>query len=264
MKGMRLEGHREGRMKTPIGSAAVRRSASHTSRGRMSRTIVVIDDELSVREVVRAYLERDGHVVHTAATGDEGLALAERVRPALIVLDLMLPDLSGEEICRRIRSRSDTPIVLLTAKAEEEQRLTGFTLGADDYVTKPFSPRELTARVRAVLRRAGESHTPLVDALAFEEGTLRIDTVHHEVTLRGEAIELTASEYRLLVALASYPGRVYSRSELLTRVQGHEAGALERTIDVHIKNLRRKIEPDPRSPRYVQTVKGSGYRFARR
>ena len=171
----------------------------------MSRAIVVIDDELSVREVVRAYLERDGYVVHTAATGGEGVALAERVRPALIVLDLMLPDLSGEEICRRIRSRSDTPIVLLTAKAEERQRLAGFTLGADDYVTKPFSPRELTARVRAVLRRAGESHAPLVEVLAFEEGALQIDTVRHEVTLRGDGVELTPREDRWRVALASYP-----------------------------------------------------------
>lgn len=226
--------------------------------------IVVIDDEESVQEVVRGYLERDGYLVYVADNGSDGLALAERLNPALIVLDLMLPDVSGEEICRRVRSRSDVPILMLTAKAAEEERVGGLTLGADDYLTKPFSPRELVARVRAILRRSSGTETPLVESLSFDEGRLVIDTVEHEVRLDGEQVDLTPNEYRLLVTLARYPGRVYSRVELIDQVQGGDFEGYERTIDVHVKNLRRKIEPDPRHPRYVQTVFGAGYRLAKR
>jgi len=228
-----------------------------------NKKIVVIDDDPSVQEVTRAYLERDGYLVYLAGTASDGLALAERVKPGLIVLDLMLPDRSGEDICREIRERSDVPILMLTAKASEDERVAGLALGADDYLTKPFSPRELVARVRAILRRT-QTETPLVELISFDGGALEIDTVQHEVRRDGQAVELTPNEYKLLQTLARYPGRVYSRFELINHVQGYDYEGYERTIDAHVKNLRRKIEPDSRSPRYVETVFGVGYRLAKR
>ena len=228
-----------------------------------NKKIVVIDDEQSVREVVQAYLEKDGYHVFVAGNGSDGLALAERMNPALIVLDLMLPDVSGEEICSEIRSRSDVPILMLTAQASEEERVAGLVSGADDYLVKPFSPRELVARVRAVLRRTQGVETPLVETLSFAGGRLEIDTVQHVVKRDGAAVELTPNEYKLLVTLARYPGRAYSRFELINRVQGYDYEGYERTIDVHVKNLRKKIEPDPAHPRYVETVMGVGYKLAK-
>ena len=226
-------------------------------------TIVVIDDEPSVQDVVRAYLEKDGFTVHVAGNGAQGLALAERVRPALIVLDLMLPDVSGEEICAEIRGRSDVPILMLTAKAGEDDRVQGLLSGADDYLVKPFSPRELVARVRAVLRRTQGGEMPLVPVLSFDQGRLEIDTEKYLVRRDGRTVDLTPNEYGLLTALAAYPGRVYSRFELVDRVLGDDYDGSERTIDVHVKNLRKKIEPDPARPRYVETVIGVGYRMAK-
>ena len=228
-----------------------------------NKRIVVIDDEQSVREVVQAYLEKDGYHVFVAENGTEGLALAERMNPALIVLDLMLPDVSGEEICSEIRSRSDVPILMLTAKASEEERVAGLVSGADDYLIKPFSPRELVARVKAVLRRTQGVETPLVETLSLAGGRLEIDTVQHVVKRDGAAVEMTPNEYKLLVTLARYPGRAYSRFELINRVQGYDYEGYERTIDVHVKNLRKKIEPDPAHPRYVETVMGVGYKLAK-
>ncbi|HJW76672.1 MAG TPA: response regulator transcription factor [Thermoleophilia bacterium] len=228
-----------------------------------NKKIVVIDDEPSVQEVVRAYLEKDGYLVYVAANGKDGLTLAERTKPGLIVLDLMLPDVTGEEVCREIRSRSDVPVLMLTAKAGEEERVSGLMLGADDYLVKPFSPRELVARVRAVLRRTTGVETPLVETLRFDNGSLEIDTVQHTVGRDGKLVDLTPNEYKLLVTLARYPGRVYSRFELINHVQGYDFEGYERTIDVHVKNLRKKIEPDPAHPRYVQTVTGVGYRLAK-
>ena len=229
-----------------------------------NKKIVVIDDDPSVQEVVRAYLEKDGYLVYVAGTAAEGLAIAERVKPGLLVLDLMLPDRSGEDVCREIRRRSDLPILMLTAKASEDQRVDGLALGADDYLTKPFSPRELVGRVRAILRRTQDTETPLVDVLRFDGGALEIDTVAHEVRRDGEPVELTPNEYKLLQTLARYPSRVYSRFELIHHVQGYEYEGYERTIDAHVKNLRKKIESDPKRPRYVETVFGTGYRFAKR
>jgi DNA-binding response OmpR family regulator len=228
-----------------------------------NKRIVVIDDEQSVREVVQAYLEKDGYHVLVAENGTAGLALAERMNPALIVLDLMLPDVSGEEICREIRSRSDVPILMLTAKANEEERVAGLVSGADDYLVKPFSPRELVARIGAVLRRTQSVETPLVETLSFDDGRLEVDTVQHVVKRDGAAVDLTPNEYKLLVTLARYPGRAYSRFELINRVQGYDYEGYERTIDVHVKNLRKKIEPDPAHPRYVETVMGVGYKLAK-
>jgi DNA-binding response OmpR family regulator len=230
----------------------------------MNERILIIDDEPSIHEVVRAYLERDGFIVYSAHDGRQGLDVALTKRPQLVVLDLMLPDVPGEEICRQLRERSDVAILMLTAKSGEEQRVAGLGLGADDYLTKPFSPRELVARVKAILRRTGKGEMPLVELMRFDHGGLEIDDARHEVRVAGEPVDLTATEYKLLFALAQYPGRVYSRLELVNRVQGHDFEGYERTIDAHIKNLRRKIEPDPGKPHYVETVHGVGYRLGLR
>ena len=227
----------------------------------MNERILIVDDEAWVHEVVRAYLEREGFIVYGATDGREGLDLAMTKRPDLVVLDLMLPDISGEEICRTLRERSDVAILMLTAKSSEQERVDGLGLGADDYLTKPFSPPELVARVKAVLRRTAGGDMPLVELLRFDDGRLEIDSVRHEVRIDREPVDLTPSEYKLLLALAQYPGRAYSRFELINRVQGHDFEGYERTIDAHIKNLRRKIEPDPRKPHYVETVQGIGYRL---
>lgn len=222
-------------------------------------TILVVDDERKIRDLVRSYLEREGYSVLVADTGQRALEAAERAGPDLVVLDLKLPDLPGEEVARTIRSHSDLPIIMLTAKAGEEDRVAGLHLGADDYLVKPFSPRELVARVEAVLRRA--SGGAANGAMSLDEGRLVIDRESREVAVRGAAVELTRSEFDLLHALASRPGRVYSRYELITKVQGYDYEGYERTIDAHVKNLRRKLGDDPRHPRYVLTVMGVGYKF---
>jgi two-component system response regulator RegX3 len=227
----------------------------------MNERVLIVDDEASVQDVARAYLEREGFIVDSAMDGNAALDLIERKPPRLIVLDLMLPDVTGEEIAARVRERSDVPILMLTAKAGEDHRLHGFELGADDYLVKPFSPRELVARVRAILRRSGDGDAPLSAIASFDEGRLRIDDLRHEVLRDGDPVDLTPSEFKLLAALATYPGRVYSRYELINRVQGTDFEGYERTIDAHVKNLRRKLEPDPANPRYVQTVHGIGYRL---
>lgn len=226
----------------------------------LNKRVVIVDDDPSVQEVTRAYLERDGYLVYVAGNASDGIALAEWVNPGLVVLDLMLPDRSGEDVCREIRARSDVPILMLTAKASEDERVAGLAMGADDYLTKPFSPRELVARVRAILRRT-HAEMPLVEVLSFDNGALEIDTVQREVRRKGVPVELTPNEYKLLQTLARYPGRVYSRFELINHVQGYDYEGYERTIDAHVKNLRKKIEPDPKAPRYVETVFGAGYRL---
>jgi DNA-binding response OmpR family regulator len=226
--------------------------------------ILLVDDEPSVHEVVCAYLEREGFAVAGAENGRDGLALAERTQPQLIVLDLMLPDLSGEQLCREIRTRSDVPIIMLTAKSSEDDRVFGLELGADDYLVKPFSPRELMARIKTVLRRSSGAEQALVGRLCFDEGSLTLDPLRREVRLGGDLVDLTPSEYGILASLARYPGRVYSRLELIDRLRGWEFEGGERTIDAHVKNLRRKLEAEPACPRYVQTVHGVGYRLATR
>jgi two-component system, OmpR family, response regulator RegX3 len=224
-----------------------------------SATVLVVDDERKIRDLVRPYLERAGYAVLLAGTGQEALETAIRVHPDLVVLDLMLPDISGEEVARSLRELSDVPIIMLTAKASEEDRITGLKLGADDYLVKPFSPRELAARVEAVLRRTGNGAAE--GPRSYDGGRLQIDVDAREVTHAGEPVQLTRSEFDLLAALAAHPGRVYSRYELVTRVQGHDHEAYERTIDAHVKNLRRKLGDDPRDPRYVVTVIGVGYKL---
>jgi DNA-binding response OmpR family regulator len=220
-------------------------------------TILIVDDEPKIRELVRSYLEREGYSVLEADTGERALESVSRVSPDLVVLDLMLPDLSGEEVARTIREASDLPIIMLTAKAAEDDRVEGLRLGADDYLTKPFSPRELVARVEAVLRRTGGQQS---DVMSFGGGALTLDKESRRVTVDGQLVELTRSEFDLLFALASRPGRVFSRFELVTRVQGYDYEGYDRTIDAHVKNLRKKLG-DSGDSRIVVTVTGVGYRF---
>jgi DNA-binding response OmpR family regulator len=223
-------------------------------------TVLVVEDERKIRDLLRGYLQRDGFDVLTADSGAEGITLADRARPDLVLLDLRLPDVAGEDVAREIRSHAAVPIVMLTAKSEEQDRIRGLELGADDYVTKPFSPRELMLRIHAVLRRTrqdGEETTA-----TYGGGRLVIDEVRHEARLDGRALDLTPTEWGLLVALAAAPGRVYSRYELVNRVRGYEFEGYERTIDSHVKNLRRKLGDDPHDPQVIQTVTGVGYRLA--
>ncbi len=222
-------------------------------------TVLVVDDERKIREVVCSYLEREGYAVLQADTGQRALEVVQRGAPDLVVLDLMLPDISGEEVARSIRSVSRVPIIILTAKADPNDRVAGLKLGADDYVVKPFSPRELVARVEAVLRRVDGG--PGAKELSFAGGCLTIDREQREVRVDGRQVELTRSEFDLLVALTLAPGRVYSRYELITRVQGYDYDGYERTVDAHVKNLRKKLADDPRDPRFVTTVTGVGYKL---
>ena len=222
-------------------------------------TILVVDDERKIRDLVRSYLEREGYSVLVADTGQRALEAGSRASLDLVVLDLMLPDLTGEEVARSLRTASNVPIIMLTSKAGEDDRVAGLRLGADDYLVKPFSPRELVARVEAVLRRANGSGGE--GRMSFEGGHLVLDRDSREVTVDGAPAELTRSEFDLLYALASRPGRVFSRYELINRVQGYDYEGYERTIDAHVKNLRRKLGDDPKHPRFVLTVTGVGYKF---
>lgn len=226
----------------------------------MAKKILVVDDEPRLVSLVEAYLSQEGFQVATAADGREALFVARQEKPDLIVLDLMMPELDGYEFMRLHRKERETPIILLTAKIEEEDKVLGLELGADDYVTKPFRPRELVARVRAVLRRSGQNR-PTAPVLRVADVALDRET--HLVQIGDRYVDLTPSEFDLLATLMSVPGRAYSRLELLDRIQGVAYEGYERTIDVHIKNLRSKIEPQPKQPRYVETVYGVGYRFAR-
>ena len=228
----------------------------------MTATVLLVEDERKLRELVRSYLERAGFTVLSTGSGAEAITLAASAAPDLVVLDLGLPDVPGEAVARELRAAGPTgsvPILMLTAKAAQEDRIAGLELGADDYVTKPFSPRELVLRVQAILRRGGAPATP--GATSYGGGILVIDEPRREVTVRGAGVELTPTEWGILVALATVPGRVYSRAELINRVRGYEFEGYERTVDSHVKNLRRKVEQDPGAPRIVQTVLGGGYRL---
>jgi DNA-binding response OmpR family regulator len=226
----------------------------------VTKKILVVDDKQELRTLLKSYLTQEGFDVATAADGREALFVARSEKPDLIILDLMMPEMGGYEFMRAYNREADTPIIILTARLEENDKVLGLELGADDYVTKPFSPRELTARVRAVLRR--------LEKQGLEPDILRaagilVDRAGRVVTVSGQPVDLTPSEFELLVVLMSAPGRVFSRLELLDRLQGTAYEGYERTIDVHIRNLRTKIEPDPSNPRYVETVYGAGYRLAR-
>jgi len=224
-----------------------------------TRRILIVEDEAQTRSVVEAYLEREGYWVTAVGDGERALQAFESHRYDGVVLDLNLPGLPGEEVCRRIRDVSDVPIIMLTAKGAEEERIAGLDLGADDYLVKPFSPRELVARLRALLRRAKSETEPQRSRVAY--GPLEIDLAAHKVFVDGGEVDLTASEYKLLTTLSRYPGRVYSRMELVEKVLGYDFEGYERAIDSHIKNLRAKLDDDPKEPRFVHTVFGVGYRF---
>ena len=223
--------------------------------------ILVVDDEPNIREVVVRYLRRDGHTVVQAADGEEALELYRRIRPDLVVLDLMLPKVSGLEVCRRLGTEGRVPLIMLTARGEEEDRIVGLSLGADDYVVKPFSPRELAARVEAVLRRVNA--VPAVEATQaiLEFDGLSVDPNTRGVTVRGEPVALTAREFDLLHHLAKTPGRVYTRDQLMKAVWDFAFSAENSTVTVHVRRLREKIETDPAHPRYLRTVWGVGYQF---
>ena len=222
--------------------------------------ILVVDDEPQILQLVRDHLEHAGFSVLTAASGSDALRVAAVEKPDLVILDLGLPGLDGLDVTRTLRRDNSVPIVMLTARGDEADKLVGLELGADDYVTKPFSPRELVARVRALLRRA--------EAASAGPGVIRagddveLDISRMEVRIAGRRVELTATEFQLLAAMARHPGRVFTRAQLLDAVHGVAFESYERAIDAHVKNIRRKIEPDPRAPRYLQTVYGVGYRFA--
>lgn len=228
----------------------------------MSPSVLVVDDEPGIIEIASAYLRSDGFVVRTATTGQRALDAVATQAPDLIVLDLMLPDLSGEDVCVTLRRSTSVPILMLTAKAAESDRLRGLAIGADDYLVKPFSPRELVARVRAILRRAGGSSDPPADLLVIDEGRLEIDLAAHEARIAGTVVPLTATEFRLLAALARQPRRVFSRFELLQVMQGPDVEGFERTVDVHVMRLRRKLgDVSPGGGDYIATVYGVGYRL---
>ena len=226
----------------------------------MSATVLVVDDEPKLRGLLRDYLERDGYTVLEADDGRAALETAAASHPDLVVLDLGLPGLPGEEVARLLRRTSDVAIMMLTAKASENDRVMGLRLGADDYVVKPFSPRELVARIEAVLRRARGPRAETQAPVSYGDGRLRIDSERREVHASGQPVELTRTEFDLLAALASRPGRAWTRMELVGRVQGHSFEAYERTIDVHVKNLRRKLADTPPST-VIVTVPGIGYKL---
>jgi len=221
-------------------------------------TVLVVDDERQIATIARDYLTRAGFSVSVAADGRAGLEMARQTRPDLVVLDLGLPGLDGLEVARALRRESDVPIIMLTARVDEGDRLQGFEVGADDYITKPFSPRELVARVSSVLRRARYDSGR---TSRFDVADLSIDVPKMRVERDGTLIELTTTEFQLLAALARYPGRVFTRTQLLDAVRGTEVESFERAIDAHVKNVRRKIERDPHRPRYLLTVYGIGYKF---
>ena len=222
------------------------------------KRVLVVDDDVKTVELVKLYLNRDGYKVLTAYDGAEALRLARESHPDLIVLDLMLPGMDGLEVCRNLRIESEVPIIMLTARTTDEDKIAGLGLGADDYVTKPFSPRELAARVRSVLRRLPGERGP--DEITC--GQLTVNFLRHEASLAGKPLKLTTVEFKLLGVLIKEPGRVFSRAELIEKALGYDFEGFDRTIDVHVLNLRRKLETDPSHPSYIKTVYGAGYKFS--
>jgi DNA-binding response OmpR family regulator len=228
----------------------------------MRGLILIVEDDVKTASLISLYLEREGYETALAHDGAEALKLARLRNPIFVILDLMLPQLDGWEVCRQLREFSDVPILMLTARGEEIDRVLGFMIGADDYVVKPFSPRELVERVKAILRRTQSRGRDKADELSFRELTL--DVQKHKVTLKGRQLTLTPSEFKLLRILMSSPGRLYSRDQLLDALYPHGEEVVDRVIDVHIGKLRQKIEDDPSNPRYILTIRGFGYQFAER
>lgn len=226
-----------------------------------NRKILVVEDEKNILEVIEAYLLKEGFRVITAEDGEMALELFKTEKIHLIVLDLMLPKISGEEVCTAIRATSDIPIIMLTAKVDEDDKIEGLTIGADDYITKPFSPRELVSRVKALLRRSYRDSNPLAEKLVFNDGDLEVDIDKMIVRKKRENIYLTSNEFKILSSLLTRPGQVFSREQLIELAFGYDYDGFDRTIDTHIKNIRQKIEDNPKSPNYIITVYGVGYKF---
>jgi DNA-binding response OmpR family regulator len=223
--------------------------------------ILVVDDEQNILNVVKAYLEEDGFEVVTAMDGERALSIFNKETIHLIVLDLMLPIISGEEICSKIRTISNVPIIMLTAKADEDERIEGISIGADDYLTKPFSVRELVVRVRALLRRTYKDTAPMADILTFNNGDLEIDIKKMTVNKQGKAVNLTTNEFKVLTTFLTNPGQVFSREQLVEKSFGMDYEGFDRTVDTYIKNIRQKIEDNPKEPMYITTIYGMGYKF---
>ncbi len=223
--------------------------------------ILIVDDEIKIVEAVRAYLENAGYNVSASYDGEEALSKFERENPDLVVLDLMLPKISGEEVCRKIRKQSRIPIIMLTAKVQEDDKINGFNIGADDYMTKPFSPRELVVRVRTLLRRCSDGISPLFNIMNWNNGNLEIDFTNMTIKKNGIKIGLTQTEFKILSSLIKYPKKVFTREEIIELALGMDYDGFDRTIDSHIKNLRSKIEDDSSNPVYILTVRGLGYKF---
>jgi len=224
--------------------------------------ILVIEDELKIQQIIKAYLEKEGYEVSTAATGTKGIAAIKATPPDLIILDLMLPELSGEDLLATLRQTSSIPVIILSAKTTEEEKIFGLEIGADDYLAKPFSPRELVARVKAHLRRMSSATSPQIsNLLSFNQQQLIINVSSHEVTLNNQSANLTPTEFKILKFLAQAPSQVFNRGQLVEEIQGYSYDGYDRTIDSHIKNLRQKVEPEPEKPIFILTVFGVGYKF---
>jgi DNA-binding response OmpR family regulator len=228
----------------------------------MNQPILIVEDDTKIAKVVKVYLDGAGYRVVHADKGKDAIDLALKEKPLLVVLDLMLPDTSGEEVCQELRQIGDFPIIMLTAKASEEERVAGFALGADDYVVKPFSPRELVYRIKAVLKRQQKGDLENAAPVSFNKGTLVIDGQSYEVKKSKQPVNITPTEFKVLYTLATHPGKVYTREELVENALGYQFEGYERSIDAHIKNIRHKIETDPRNPEFILTIYGVGYRFS--
>lgn len=222
-------------------------------------SVLIVDDDVKLVKLLQTYFEKEGYLAYAANNGLDALQIVRLQKPDIMVLDLMLPGLDGLDVCRRIRKENDIPIIMLTARDEESDRLVGLEIGADDYVTKPFSPKEVVARAKAILRRVNKD---IVRSELIKAGTLMIDLERHEVTQNGQLIEVTPTEFKIIELLAANAGKVYSRLQIVEQTQGYSFEGYERTIDAHIKNLRRKIEINPKEPQYIQTIYGVGYKFA--
>jgi len=226
--------------------------------------ILVVEDDPKIAHIVKVYLEGAGFRIVHAGLGKDALEAAKKEKPLLVILDLMLPDMSGEELCLQLKDLADVPIIMLTAKSSEEERVAGFALGADDYVVKPFSPRELVFRVKAVLKRFQKGDLSGSEPMSFNEGSLLVDGQTYTAILKGNPVRLTSTEFKLLFTLAGSPDRVFTRSELVEKALGYQFEGYERSVDAHIKNIRRKLEDDSQNPLFIHTVYGVGYRFTGR
>ncbi|MEL7658276.1 MAG: response regulator transcription factor [Bacillota bacterium] len=225
------------------------------------KKVLVVDDEVKILEVVKSFLESKGYFVYVAENGKQTFSIFDKENISIVILDLMLPDISGEEICTRLRQKSRVPIIMLTAKVEEEDILKGLNIGADDYLTKPFRLKELYARIEAVLRRSSGDLLPLYQRMTFHEGDLEVDLENHQIKKNGHEVNLTPNEFRILAALIKYPNKVFTREELISTAFGEDFEGYDRSVDSHVKNLRQKIETDSKNPVYVLTIHGVGYKF---